>query len=165
MKKLTYIIFLSFLPLLVFANPLEIKCENKLTDKFLEEFVEFNLEQCQKYGEYKFGESDIGYCKNVELDKQKVEMCRLLERRGILDWSHQQIISVSNFNKNIGIAYKYSIPCWTYGTPTENYKLTYVVKNNLMTLKSEDSTEFNVDLGNLTAGYGKSREYSCQIIK
>ena len=165
MKKLTYILFLSFLPVLAFSNPLEIQCQNKLTEKFLQEFDDFQLEQCQEYGDKKFYESDIGACKEHEFDKRKVEVCRLLERNSIIDWSHQQIISISNFNKTLGVAYKYSIPCWSYGSPTENSKHTYVVKDNLMTLKKEDSTEFNIDLGNLTAGYGKSREYLCQIVK
>tara|TARA_X000000368_G_C22951556_1_gene676852 strand:- start:591 stop:1040 length:450 start_codon:yes stop_codon:yes gene_type:complete len=149
----------------VFSNPLEIQCQNKLTEKFLQVFDDFSLEQCQEWGDRKFYDSDIGSCKEHELDKRKVEVCRLLERNSILDWSHQQIISISNFNKTQGVAYKYAIPCWQYGSPSENLKHTYVVRDNLITLKKDDWTEFYIDLGNLTAGYGKSREYLCQIVK
>ena len=153
------------LPVSVFANSLEIQCQNKLSKKYLEEFDDFSLEGCLEYGDYKFYESDIGYCKKYKLDKRQVEVCRLLERNGLIDWSHQKIISISNFNKNVGIAYKYTIPCWEYGSPTDNEKYIYVVRNNVMTLSKDDSTDFNIDLNNLNAGYGKSREYSCELVK
>ena len=165
MKKLIFIILLFMLPVSVFANSLEIQCQNKLTEKFLEEFDDFYLQQCQSYGDKKWYKSDISDCKKHKLAKRKVEVCRLLEKNGLIDWSHQKRISISNFNTNAGIAYKYTIPCWTYGSPTKNEEYIYVIKNNLMTLAKEDSTDFNIDLNNLSAGYGESREYLCKFVK
>ncbi len=165
MKKLIFIILLFMFPVSIFANSLEIQCQNKLTEKYLEEFDDFYLEQCLEHGDYKFYESDIDYCERHKLAKRKVEVCRLLEKNGLIDWSHQKRISISNFNKNIGSAYKYTIPCWQYGTPTDNEEYIYTIKNNVMTLANDDSTDFNIDLNNLNAGYGKSREYLCELVR
>ena len=43
----------------VFANSLEIQCQNKLTEKFLEEFDDFYLQQCQSYGDKKWYKATI----------------------------------------------------------------------------------------------------------
>ena len=86
---------------------------------------------------------------------------------GLINWSHQQFIDIPRFNGNSGIAYKYTIPCWEYGTNTPILKGSYFISNDVLTISVYDKinkytqSKFNINLKTLRAGYKEKRDYIC----
>ena len=145
------------------GSTLKIECKNKLTNKYIEKFPKFDLEMCEKYGDGGLDTEYVGYCTSAQHSIMKMRSCQILRDAGLLDWSHMQFINIPEFNGSLGVAYHYAMPCWQFGSPTNIYEKTYVIKNNLMELKRKDSTNFHLDLNTMKAGFAKRRDYECVI--
>ena len=97
---------------------------------------------------------------------RKIKVCKVLQENRLINWSHQQFIDIPTFHSKKGIAYKYSIPCWEYGTNTPILKGNYIIKKNILTIKVTAkivTSDFNIDVEILTAGYRDNRDYKCVI--
>ena len=130
------LIFILFLPVNVLAIEAKFKCQNKLTDKLFFKMSNQERKLCQKCTQritrnnMKAGKcwlvrregKYLPICRRLELKLRKKKICKLLKDAGLINWSHQQFIDIPRFNANSGIAYKYIIPCWEYGTNTPIFK-------------------------------------------
>ena len=155
------------------SKNIHIKCQNKLTDKYLYKISYHERIRCQKSIATKdkslFNRADGKYlssCTNYELKLKKIKVCKLLQDNGLINWSHQQFINIPKFNTKEGVAYKYSIPCWQYGTHSPILNARYIIKDNILTIKANGEighSKFKINMQDLTAGYKDNRDYKCTI--
>ena len=160
---ITPLVLMSLVSFPSWGNTINIECKNKLTNKYIEEFPKFRLKMCDKYGEGKTDGKYLADCTRAQRDIMKMQSCQTSRDAGLLDWSHMQFINIPEFNKSLGVAYHYAMPCWQFGSHATIYEKTYVVRNNLMELTGKDSTKFYFDLNTMKAGYAKRRDYECVI--
>ena len=157
---LTILVFL--LPSSLFAKELNLICENKLTEKYIEEFDDLDEKWCKKNPE-RLGKF-LSSCTKQKLRIRQMEVCKLLRDKGLINWSHQKFINIPNLNSKKGIAYKYTIPCWEYGSNTPVLELNYSIGNETMVLSSKEKDRyFTIDLNNLRAGFEDKKDYLCKI--
>ena len=157
------LVLMSLVSFPSWGNNIKIECKNKITNKFIEEFADFWEGRCIKYGENILYKKDLGNCTHSQHSIMKMQSCQTLRDAGLLDWSHMQFINIPEFNGSLGVAIHYSMPCWQFGSHATIYEKTYVVRNNLMELKGEGSSNFYLDLNTMKAGYAKRRDYECVI--
>ena len=162
LRILLSILLVFVFPLGLFAKELNLICQNKLTDKYIEEFDDLDEKWCKKNPK-RLGKF-LSSCTKQKLRLRQMEVCKLLKDNGLIDWSHQKFINIPNLNSEKGIAYKYTIPCWEYGSNTPVLELNYSIENEIMVLSSKEKDRyFTIDLNNLRAGFEDKKDYLCKI--
>ena len=143
---------------LAYSKPNSFVCENKLTQSYIDQFDDFEERWCKDYPK-RYGKH-LSNCTRHELRLRKMKVCTILKENGLINWTHQQFIDVK---KEGGIAYKYSIPCWEYGSSTPVLELRYIINKNVLILKDKNNEEhFKINLSTLRGGYGNKQDYFCK---
>tara|TARA_Y100000022_G_C13235673_1_gene369674 strand:- start:977 stop:1507 length:531 start_codon:yes stop_codon:yes gene_type:complete len=145
----------------LFALDVQFICQNKFSKKLLEKIIHLDKKNCKYLPKKKFGKN-MPYCDRYKLTKRKKNVCQILIQNNVINWSYQQFINIPHFSFDTGIAYKYTVPCWEYGSKTSTLIGYYTIRNNILRFIDKNSKQFfSINLKNLKAGYGNNRSYKC----